>query len=116
MSRGVGEVIVKTSVRMTKEMQSALREAAISEYGAKGKSRWVRGALEMLYSEDPAMTSVGLGEARFAPECSEQFLLSEETAELLSQMVSRVRRQDPLAEGVQSQVLRAAVRWRLQRT
>ena len=107
---------MKTSVRMTKEMQMALRHAAVSAYGAKGKSRWVRDALEMLDSQDPAMTSVGFGEAHFVPECAEQVLLSEEAAERLERMVARVRRQDPLAEGVQSQVLRAAVRWRLQRT
>lgn len=107
---------MKKSVRITREMQKALRSAAVSAYGAKGKSRWVRDALEMLDAEDPAMTSVGFGEAHFVPECAEQVLLSDETAKRLEQMVARVRRQDPLAEGVQSQVIRAAVRWRLQRT
>jgi len=107
---------VKTSVRMTREMQLAVRNAATMAYGAKGKSRWVREALDMLDVEDPAMTTVGFGEAHFVPECAEQFLLSAEASERLDRMVSRVRRQDPLAEGVQSQVLRAAIRWRLGRT
>jgi hypothetical protein len=101
---------------MTREMQELMREAAKAAHGAKGKSRWVREALELLDAEDPAMTSVGFGEAHFTPECAEQFLLSQDAAERLERMVSRVRRQDPLAEGVQSQVLRAAVRWRLERT
>lgn len=101
---------------MTEEMQKALREASSAVYGAKGKSRWVREALVMLAAEDPAMTSVGLGEAHFVPACSEQILLSEESEETLEKLVARVRRQDPLAEGVQSQVLRAAVRWRLERS
>ncbi len=97
-------------------MQDSLRHAAVAAHGAKGKSRWLRDALEMLDLQDPAMTSVGFGEAHFVPECAEQFLLSDEAVTRLELMVARVRRQDPLAEGVQSQVLRAAVRWRLQRT
>jgi predicted DNA-binding protein len=107
---------VKTSVRMTLAMQQELRAAASAAYGGKGKSRWVREALEMLDAQDEAMTSVGLGEAQFVPECAEQFLLSAEAMDRLEAMVSRVRRQDPLSEGVQSQVLRAAIRWRLSRT
>lgn len=107
---------MKTSVRLTLEMQRALRQAAVVAYGAKGKSRWVREALEMLEREDPAMTSVGFGEARFVPECAEQVFLREADAERVERLVARVRRQDPLAEGVQSQLLRAAIRWRLSRT
>ena len=111
-----GKLVVKTSVRMTEEMQKALREVSSALYGAKGKSRWVRDALSMLAAEDPAMTSVGFGEAHFVPTCSEQILLSDGSEEILENLVARVRRQDPLAEGVKSQVLRAAVRWRLERS
>lgn len=107
---------MKTSVRMTYAMQMELRDAARRAYGGKGKSRWVRDALEKLAEEDPALTTVGLGEHDFVPECVEQVQLSDSALELLEKLVSRVRRQDPLAEGVQSQVLRAAVRLRLERS
>lgn len=107
---------MKTTVRMTRAMREALRSAAAREYGGKGKSRWVREALETLNAEDPCLTTVGCGENAFVPECSDQIVLGSGEADLLEEMVARIRKQDPLAEGVQSQILRAAVRRRLLRS
>jgi hypothetical protein len=101
---------------MTLDMREALRIAAAKAYGGKGKSRWVREALWDLNAEDPALTTVGFGERAFVPECSDQVVLEQEESELLYELVARIRKQDPLAEGVQSQILRAAIRRRLQRS
>ena len=43
-------------------------------------------------------------------------ILGSGESDLLEQMVARIRKQDPLAEGVQSQILRAAIRGKLQRS
>lgn len=107
---------MKTTVRMTVAMRDAMRSAAAKEFGGKGKSRWVREALVDLNMEDPALTSVGVGESVFVPECSDQVVFQREEAQLLDELVARIRKQDPLAEGVQSQILRAAIRRRLQRS
>lgn len=107
---------MKTTVRMTRAMRESLRRAAVSAYGGKGKSRWVREALATLNAEDPCLTTVGHGERAFVPECSDQVNLGPHESDLLEQMVARIRKQDPLAEGVQSQILRAAIRGRLQRS
>lgn len=111
-----GATFVKTTVRMTNAMRDALRSVAAKAYGGKGKSRWVKEALEALNREDPCLTTVGHGESAFIPECSDQVILGASESDLLEQMVARIRKQDPLAEGVQSQILRAAIRGRLQRS
>ena len=107
---------MKTTVRMTRAMRAGLRSAAAKEFGGKGKSRWVREALAELNAEDPALTSVGVGESAFVPECSDQIVLGREEMDLLEELVARIRKQDPLAEGVQSQIIRAAIRRRLERS
>lgn len=107
---------MKTTVRMTRVMRDGLRIVAAKEYGGKGKSRWVREALQDLNEMDPALTTVGVGESTFVPECSDQVILGLRESDLLDELVARIRRQDPLAEGVQSQILRAAIRRRLQRS
>jgi hypothetical protein len=115
ISRRDGATFLKTTVRMTSAMRESLRNAA-KAYGGKGKSRWVREALEALNADDPCLTTVGHGESAFVPECSDQVILGPGDSDLLEQMVARIRKQDPLAEGVQSQILRAAIRGRLQRS
>lgn len=107
---------MKTTVKLSGRLRDAFFGAAVAEFGSKGKSRWVCDALEALERGDRGLSTVGLGEHAFAPDCAVQVSLREEDAERLRRLVEQVRRQDPLAEGVQSQVLRAAIRWRLERS
>jgi predicted DNA-binding protein len=53
---------MKTTFRLPCELRAAMRNAARKAYGPKGKSRWVREALEQLFKEDPALGSVGAAE------------------------------------------------------
>jgi len=101
---------------VTSEMHEAFLSAARAAYGRQGKSRWVREALAMLKDGDPVLSSVGLGEAKFQPAAHLQVSFDAASAELLETLVARVRWQDPLAKGVASQILRAAIRWRLARS
>lgn len=103
-----------TTVRVTSQMKEALHAAVLHKYGPKGKSRWIGEAIQRLAQEDPALQSVGQGEAGLRPSERVWVLLSQESVELLQGLVQRVRRQDPLAEGVQSMIVRAAVRHRLE--
>ncbi|MEJ2325476.1 MAG: hypothetical protein P8Y25_01125 [Chromatiaceae bacterium] len=107
---------MKTTVKLTANLRMAFLEAARVELGQRGKSRWVCAALEELERDDRGLASVGLGEDAFVPECSVQVALGPEDEERLRRLVEHVRRQDPLAEGVQSQILRAAIRWKLVRS
>jgi hypothetical protein len=107
---------VKTTVKLTVNLRVAFLEAARIEMGQRGKSRWVCAALEELERDDRGLASVGLGEDSFVPECSVQVAFAREDEDRLRRLVEHVRRQDPLAEGVQSQVLRAAIRWKLERS
>lgn len=107
---------MKTTVKLSRRLRDAYFEAAVAEVGGKRKSRWVCEALATLERGDRGLATVGLGEHAFVPECAVQVSLREEDVERLRRLVEQVRRQDPLAEGVQSQVLRAAIRWRLERS
>ena len=107
---------MKTTVKLSRRLRDAFFAAAVAEFGAKGKSRWVCEALVALEQGDRGLATVGLGEHAFVSECAVQVSLRDEDAERLRRLVEHVRRQDPLAEGVQSQVLRAAIRWRLDRS
>lgn len=107
---------MRTTLKLTEDMRRALLDISFQRYGARGKSRWVCEALASLEDEDRNLESVGLGEGQFVPICAIQLSLHHEDLERLSRLVERIRRQDPLAEGVQSQVLRAAIRWGVQRS
>ncbi len=107
---------MRVTCRVTAEMYDRFLAAARAAYGRQGKSRWVREALAMLKEGDPVLSSVGLGEVNFQPEAHLQVSLDAVSAELLETLVARVRWQDPLAQGVASQILRAAIRWRLARS
>jgi hypothetical protein len=106
---------VKTTVKLTRKMSEDLAKAT-AVLGPRGKSRWIRDALLELDKGDRGLATVGLGEDAFVPECAVQVTLGPEDEERLRRLMEFVRRQDPLAEGVQSQVLRAAILWKLERS
>ncbi|MFO1432785.1 MAG: hypothetical protein U1F76_22130 [Candidatus Competibacteraceae bacterium] len=84
-----------------------------SSYGPKGKSRWVREALEALFLEDPNLITVGVGEHLERNDAEEGFLLAPEQVENLEEGIRLIRSQNPWAEGVRSAIIRAAIRQRI---
>lgn len=88
-------------------------EQVAKTYGKKGKSRWIKEAIAMLVAEDVGLSTVGLGEDFETHDQSDVVLLDEEAFDHLLAAMTTVRRQDPLYEGVQSAVIRAAIRLRI---
>lgn len=105
-----------TTVKVPADLREQYLAEAERTYGKLGKSRWICAALEDLEEGDPALQTVGLGEAELTGESRIQLQLREDDQERLDRLVVKVRRQDPRAEGVQSQILRAAIRWKLARS
>ncbi|MHB8409530.1 MAG: hypothetical protein ACYDHY_15810 [Acidiferrobacterales bacterium] len=84
-------------------------------YGPRGKSRWVREAIAMLFHEDPGLTQVGLGVDVMSKDAIEPVYLDERTEEIMSGGFRILRTQYPEWEGVQGDIIRAAVMYRLAR-
>ena len=82
-------------------------------YGGKGKSRWVREALTQLFEHDPDLMHVGVGDDLEVNDAEDAFFLSMENGLAIDAAVEVIRSQYPRAEGIQSAIIRAAVRYRL---
>jgi len=84
-------------------------------YGPRRKSRWVREAIEMLFNEDPGLTQVGIGVDVMSKDAVEPIYLDEQTEEMMKGGYRILRTQYPEWEGVQGDIIRAAVMYRLAR-
>jgi len=82
-------------------------------YGGKGKSLWVREALTQLFEHDPDLMNVGVGDDLEVNDAEDAFFLSMENGLAIDAAVEVIRSQYPRAEGIQSAIVRAAVRYRL---
>jgi hypothetical protein len=98
---------------LPQELRDKLLLAVKEDYGVKQKSRWIGEAIQQLITNDVGLASVGLGEVHDQQDSSEVILLDQITYLALETAMTSIRRQDPLYEGVQSAVIRAAIRGRL---
>jgi hypothetical protein len=103
----------KTTYILPSELRESILESVAREYGKKGKSRWIKEAIADLIAKDAGLASVGLGEDYETYDKSDVVVIDSATFENLQIAMTTIRRQDPLFEGVQSAVIRAAIRMRL---
>jgi hypothetical protein len=103
----------KTTYRLPSYLRQRMLESVAKEYGKKGKSRWIKEAITDLINKDTGLSSVGLGEDYETHDASDVIIMDSVTFEKLQTAMITIRRQDPLYEGVQSAVIRAAIRMRL---
>ena len=111
MSNGVSKI--KTTYRLPSDLKVKMLQAVEKSYGKKKKSQWINEAINNLVKYDIGLASVGLGEHYECQDKSDVLLLDEKTFQALETAMTIVRRQDPLYEGVQSSIIRAAIRNRL---
>lgn len=104
----------KTTYRLPSILRQEMLENVEKIYGKKGKSRWIGEAIALLVAQDVALSSVGLGEDHENQDAVDVVQLGSESYRLLELAMTKIRRQDPLFEGVQSAVIRAAIRIRLE--
>lgn len=113
ISRGVYE-LKRVACRMPSVLKAMLSEAVQDDgYGGKGKSRWVREAVNQLFEHDPDLVNVGVGDDLETNDVEDAFFLCEENRLAIDAAVDLIRSQSPRAEGIQSAIIRAAVRYRL---
>ena len=111
ISNGVSKI--KTTYRLPSDLKIKMLQAVEKSYGKKKKSQWINEAINNLVKYDIGLASVGLGEHYESQDKSDVLLLDEKTFQALETAMTIVRRQDPLYEGVQSSIIRAAIRNRL---
>ncbi len=104
----------RIACRMPSALKTMLHQIVSEDgYGGKGKSRWVREALTQLFEHDPDLINVGVGDDLEANDAEVVFSLSQDHGDAIDAAVELIRSQYPRAEGVQSAIIRAAVRYRL---
>ena len=104
----------RIACRMPLTLKASLHQAVVEDgYGGKGKSRWVREALAQLFEHDPDLANVGVGDDLETNDAEDAFFVCLDDGAAIDAAVEVIRSQYPRAEGVQSAIMRAAVRYRL---
>lgn len=104
----------QTTVRMPASLSESFTAAYTSVYGPRGGARWVEEALSTFLRLRDFALRVGAGEASQTFDANKGIGLTPKCQTLLEDGIRRYRRLDPLVEGVGSQILRAAIKLRLE--
>lgn len=108
-------------MRTTFELNASLHdafEAAIvrDHYSQRKKSRWICEAIMDMRAKSPmSLLSVGLGEAVEPFDRIMAVTLSQEAQDEILHVKKIIRRHRPQAEGLNGQIIRAAIRVRIAR-
>lgn len=106
---------MKTTFDMSRDLRDAMEEARASEgYPVKRKSAWICEAIERLPIVDPRYARVGLAEALSKVEVKFNVTLTAQAREVIRVARATIRAVDPDAEGLTGQIIRAAVRLRIE--
>jgi hypothetical protein len=91
------------------QLSAALQRQGIS---LRRKSRWICAAIHSLFAEDPGLAGVGAGEDLEAFDLVEPLQLDDDTYALIGRAHMIMLESDPqlVGKGVQSSVVRAAIR------
>jgi hypothetical protein len=84
-------------------------------YSSRRVSRWICERIRALFVADPPLSMVGVGEALERNTVNALLLVDKETDGLLDNAFDILRAQDPRYEGVQGAVIRAAIRFGIER-
>ena len=107
---------MRTTFDSTVEIRDAMAAARIREgYGQREKSQWICEAIIRLAVHDPTFSSVGLGEGRMKLTTKLAVSLTPDAQEVIRNAKTVIRREDPESEGLTGQIIRAAVRRRVER-
>ena len=104
-----------TTLRLSKQVADAFTHACRSKYGVRGTTRWVEEALSDLLAHPSFATKVGVGELNAVFDATKALRLTPAARTMLEDGIRRYRRINPLAEGLSSQILRAAIKLRLEK-
>lgn len=84
-------------------------------YGPRGKSRWVREAIERLFTDDPGLQQVGHAREHEIRDAFDNVIFDTRTEAMVQTGIHLLRSQYPLWEGVQGDIVRAAIVHRLKK-
>lgn len=91
-----------------------LSTMAVEGWSSKKQSRWIEEALHAMARHDPDMSESLIGDRAQGPNDKTMTIsLTREGHDQLKDLIIRLRLQVPMIDGVQSVVLRSAIRFRL---
>ncbi len=93
--------------RLTSKLSSS------KAYGLRKKSLWIREALIRVYEEDKQLASIGLGAKLDKDFVLDKLHLDSPAEKALREISLKIRRQQPLKEGIKGEIIRSAIRYRL---
>ena len=105
----------RTTLKIAAETLEQLNVAVRAKYGPRGQGRWIEEAIDRLMARPGFVIEVGAGRET-VPAAERKVLtvsLTPAAGELLEAGVRRVRRVDPMSEGIQGDIIRTAIRLRL---
>lgn len=100
----------KTTYRLTKQLKIDMLQVMALTVGKKQKSKWINEAIGSFIKADPGLTTVGLGEDYETFDVTDDLVVDETTQNILEEAILKIRRQDPLYEGVKSAIIRASIK------
>lgn len=105
----------KIALRIPPPLGEEMAQAMARDgYSRKRQSLWIEEALTALARRDPDMSQSLVGDRTQGPNSRQVIVaLPAETLETLKDLIIRLRLQVPTIEGVQSLVLRGAMRFRI---
>ena len=105
----------KIALRIPPPLGEEVAQAMAREgYSRKRQSLWIEEALTLLAHHDPDMSQSLVGDRTQGPNHRQMIVtLSADALETLKDLIIRLRLQVPTIEGVQSLVLRCAMRFRI---
>jgi hypothetical protein len=105
---------VRTTFELAADLHDAMEKAIIRDgYSRRKKSLWICEAISELKTRDPKLISVGLGEGNMTFDKVMGLSLTQVTLEQIGKLKATIRRLDPEAEGLNGQIIRAAIRARI---
>jgi hypothetical protein len=108
----------RTTYTIPQSLATRLRAHLEATGSTRRKSDWICKALLDLRAADPVFATVGVGEGMEAsaePRGIDPVRLTPAAADVIDEAISCIRNHDPHQEGIQSAVIRAAIRHALAR-
>lgn len=110
-------VLKKTTYKIPHDLKIEMLTAVTRDgYGLKGKSKWIKTAIQALLEDDPELKTVGIGDALTKNNSVDVVNLPKDIKDQLMDGIYTLRRRDPLWEGVQGALIRAAIKHQLKKS
>ena len=107
----------ETTYKIAGQLIGRLRDHVKNDpnYGTRKKSRWICEAICQMREEDKRLSYLGVGSEIEVFDSVDKVSITSEAQEAIADIIRRIRTEDPLTEGIQSDIIRSAILYRLRK-